>query len=242
MIGNYHSIETFSSVDGPGIRYVLFLQGCNMLCKFCHNADMIAIKNNKQITVEEVIADFSKYQVFYKNGGITVSGGEPLLQLDFLIELFRELKKMNIHTCIETQGSLYVDNEKYKELISLTDLFLVNLKGVNNEYAVDISGVKIDKTFVFLERLNNNDTKFVITYVLLPGINDNDFCSDELGKIIASFREDNMTFQVLPYHSMGIEKWDKLNIKYLLRDLPEPKKVDVDEFVSRVKNAIDKYR
>lgn len=238
MIGNFHSIETFSSVDGPGIRYVLFLQGCNLLCQYCHNPDMIEIKKNKAISVEEVVADYKKYATFYRNGGITVSGGEPLLQIDFLIELFRELKKINVHTCIETQGTLFYEGDKYRELISLTDLFLVNLKGVDNKYSVDICGVKIDKTLEFLSYLDKINHKFTITYVLLPEMNDNDYCANELAKIISSYKKDNVTYQVLPYHNMGMEKWDKLNMRYLLRDLREPKKQEVEVFAKKVKEII----
>ena len=241
MIANYHSIETFSSVDGPGIRYVLFLQGCNLVCKFCHNPDMLTIKKNKEISVQEVVSDFLKYRTFYRNGGITISGGEPLLQIDFIIELFRELKKLNVHTCIETQGSLFVEGEKYQELVSLTDLFLVNLKGVDNDYSLDICGIKIDRTLEFLKYLDNLDHKFTITYVLLPGINDNEYCATEYARIISSYKQANVTFQVLPYHNMGIEKWDKLNIKYLLRDLREPKKDEVEAFVVRVKHQINEF-
>lgn len=239
MIANYHSIETFSSVDGPGIRYVLFLQGCNLLCSYCHNPDMIQIKKNKAISVAEVINDYRKYQSFYRNGGITISGGEPLLQIDFVIALFKEMQQLGIHTCIETQGSLFTNDSKYKAITSLTDLFMVNLKGVDNDYSTDICGVKIDKTLAFLKYLDDNNRKFIITYVLLPGINDNDYCVREFARIVGSFKKDNCTFQILPYHSMAIAKWDKLNMKYFLRDLREPKQDEVLAFVRKVKANLE---
>jgi len=238
MIANYHSIETFSGVDGPGIRYVLFLQGCNLRCKYCHNADTIPNIKNKSITVDEVVKDYLKYASFYiRGGGITISGGEPLMQIDFIISLFTELKKYNVHTCIETQGTLFRNNDKFKALIDVTDLFIVDLKGVNDESAKFISGQGIEKTLAFLDYLNKNQRKFQITYVVLPGINDRDEDALALGKILNNYDDTYMSFIALPYRKFGVDKWNLINIRYMLMDLPEPSKGDVVEFVNRVKNA-----
>lgn len=234
MIANYHSIETFSSVDGPGIRYVLFLQGCNMNCKYCHNVDTVSRDKNLSITVEEVVKDYLKYKVFYSKGGITVSGGEPLLQLNFIIELFTELKKHNVHTCIETQGSLFVDNIKFKKLLEVTDLFLVDLKGVDNKYSKDICGYDVDNSLKFLQYLSDNKKKFVITYVLLPTINDDDYCSFKLAEIMNNLDENYMSLQILPYHRLGVEKWDMLNLEYQLHHIKEPNYEDVNDFYRRI--------
>lgn len=232
MIANYHSIETFSGVDGPGIRYVLFLQGCNMRCKFCHNVDTTSMEVNKTITTDEVVNDYLKYKSFYKNGGITISGGEPLLQMDFIIELFKKLKEYNVHTCIQTQGSLFNKSPKFDELISLTDLFIVDLKGVNDDIAKRICGVSIKKTLSFLEYLESLNKNYMVTYVLIPGINDSNEEIDGLAKILAPLK--NMSFTALPYHRLGIEKWEKLNLKYELYDVTQPSKEDVVSFVSKV--------
>ncbi|HEY8444784.1 MAG TPA: pyruvate formate-lyase-activating protein [Bacilli bacterium] len=235
MIGNYHSIETFSSVDGPGIRYVLFLQGCNLRCSYCHNPDMLALKTNKTITVDEVVKDYQKYHHFYKQGGITVSGGEPLLQIDFLISLFREFKKLNVHTCIETQGTLFTDNPKYYELVKVTDLFIVNIKGVDNDYAKAISNQGIDKTLAFLDFLKKQHANCMLTYVLLPTLNDNEECAQKLASIIKTYQP--QSFQILPYHKLGISKWNKLNIPYELQ-IASATNEDVNNFLKLIQSYL----
>lgn len=240
MIANYHSIETFSGVDGPGIRYVLFLQGCNMNCKFCHNIDAVPLSTNKNITVEEVVEDYLKYQLFYKNGGITITGGEPLLQIDFIIELFTELKKHNVNTCIQTQGSLFRKTEKFDKLIELTDLFIVDLKGVDNDYSKRIAGARITRTLEFMNHLDAINHQFWMTYVLLPTFNDDDYCSKRLAEIISSFSPDNMRFNLLPYHKLGKDKWEKLNLKYQIDEIEPPTKEEVSFFNQKIRSEIDK--
>ncbi|HHU55953.1 MAG TPA: pyruvate formate lyase-activating protein [Acholeplasmataceae bacterium] len=236
MRANYHSIETFSSVDGPGIRYVLFLQGCNLRCGYCHNPDMLSIKKNKSITVDEIVSDFLKYQSFYTNGGITVSGGEPLLQIDFLIALFTEFKKIGIHTCIETQGTLFTDDEKYRKLIEVTDLFIINLKGVDDKYAKAISGYGIKETLNFIEHLHNKNKKFIITYVLLPTINDNKECAKKIAKLVKRFGD--CDFEVLPYHKLGVKKWEELNLPYRL-SIDSATREDVKRFIELIKQYLE---
>lgn len=236
MIANYHSIETFSGVDGPGIRYVIFLQGCNMKCKFCHNIDATVMEDNKKITVDELVNDYMKYKSFYSKGGITISGGEPLLQIDFVIELFRKLKNLGVHTCIETQGSLFRENDKYKELVELTDLFIVDLKGVTDEKSLYISGVVSKNTIKFLEYLNNLNKDFFITYVLVPGVNDSEEDITALGSLLTVFK--NAKFSVLPYHKLGVQKWENLNMKYELYDVVPPTETDVEKFIKKIKKNI----
>lgn len=241
MIANYHSIDTFSSVDGPGIRYVLFLQGCNMLCKFCHNVDAAINIENKQITVDEVIEDFLKYKDFYRNGGITISGGEPLLQIDFVIELFKRLKELNIHTCIETQGTLFRPTEKFQELLALTDLFIVDLKGVDNEHALKVCNVKIDRSLEFLEYLDQNNKNFMVSYVLIPEINDSEYCLEKLGKILTKYNPLNMSFQIHPYHRLGAEKWTMLNMKYEFDHIKEPSDEQTKIAVQKINTYYQMY-
>ena len=231
MIANYHSIDTFSSVDGPGIRYVLFLQGCNMLCKFCHNVDVAINIKNKQITVDEVVNDFLKYQSFYKNGGITISGGEPLLQIDFIIELFKKLKEFIVHTAIQTQGTLYRSNEKFDELLELTDLFIVDLKGVDNEHSLKVCNKKVERTFEFLRFLDQHQKEIMLTYVLIPEVNDNEYCLEKLGYILAQYNPNNVVFKILPYHRLGVDKWRKLGLTYQFKHINEPSQEAVKEAV-----------
>lgn len=236
MIANVHSIETFSSLDGPGIRYVLFLQGCNMACKYCHNVDATIRTTNRQMSVDEVVTDFLKYRAFYKNGGITVSGGEPLMQVEFIVELFKKLKEYGIHTAIQTQGSLYRDTYMFLELINLTDLFIVDLKGVNNLEALSIAGARIDNTFKLLDNLNYLNKKFWITYVLLPGINDKDETAKEMANILNKYNSENFDFRVLPYHKLGLDKYRKLGKTYELENLKEATKDDVRSFLLKLES------
>lgn len=234
MIANVHSIETFSSVDGPGIRYVLFLQGCNMFCKFCHNIDTTVKTDNRAMTVDEVVEDFLKYKAFYIKGGITVSGGEPFLQTPFIIELFTKFKELGVHTAIETQGSIYRDIPMYDELIEITDLFIVDLKGVNNTDAKFISGVKIDNTFKMLEKLDSLNKKFLITYVLLPEVNNSSEHARQMANILNRYNPKNFDFKVLGYHKLGLEKWNKLDFTYELDHVREATKDDIRLFLDEV--------
>ncbi len=241
MIANVHSIETFSGVDGPGLRYVLFLQGCNRQCLFCHNADTIPIHGGKQMTLEAILDDFRQYQHFYRNkGGITVSGGEPLLQAEFIVELFRILKKEGFHTCIETQGSLFTPNPLMQELVELTDLFIVDLKGSCNEQAMEISNGTIDRTLAFLSYLNSNGKTFQVTYVLLPTLNDREQDAQQLANILSNYQDDLMTFRVLPYHKLGIQKWNDIGIKYRLDSIQEPTPHEVHTFLSKIRTYLHK--
>ncbi|MDD4000132.1 MAG: pyruvate formate-lyase-activating protein [Bacilli bacterium] len=235
MIANVHSIETFSSVDGPGVRYVLFLQGCNLACKFCHNIDATLKTENKQMTVDEVIEDYSKYQAFYKNGGITISGGEPLLQKEFILELFKKLKALGVHTAIESSGVVYQDSPIYDEIIKLTDLFIIDLKGVNNLEAMKLAGAKINNTLKLFDKLNSLNKKFCISYVLLPEINDSDEIAEKMANLLSKYDPNNFQFKVLGYHKLGIEKWNKLGLKYELDQVKEATKKEVQIFLTKIR-------
>jgi pyruvate formate lyase activating enzyme len=227
MIANYHSIETFSSVDGPGIRYVLFLQGCNLLCPYCHNPDATLKKNSLTISTDEVVNDYHKYASFYAHGGLTVSGGEPLLQPDFLIDLFMKLKQNDVHTCIETQGTLFCEDAKFEQLISLTDLFIVNLKATGNAEAQNLFGCSLDRTLAFLDYLNVHGRKFQITYVLIPSVNDSVETLRSLGRLISGYDPKLMSFQMLPFHQLGKDKWKQSGLKYTFEDIREATSDDV---------------
>lgn len=187
------------------------------------------------MSVDEVVADYLKYSMFYKNGGITVSGGEPLMQIDFLISLFKKLKEKNVHTAIETQGTLYKDTEKFQELIELTDLFIVDLKGVTNTESQKLASTKIDNTLKFLDILNDLDKKFQLTYVLIPSINDSEFHALKISEILNKYKSANYTFKVLKYHKLGLEKWEKLDLVNELKEIREATSADVDRFITLVK-------
>lgn len=173
-VGNVHSIETFGAFDGPGVRYIVFLQGCPFKCQFCHNRDTWSTRTNKLMSVDEIFNDFSKYKSFYKTGGITVSGGEPLLQLPFLIELFKKFKSEGIHTCIDTSAACYNvrENDKFKELMKYTDLVLLDIKQINDEKHKVLVGSSNKKVLDFAKFLDELGVKVNTRHVLVPGVND----------------------------------------------------------------------
>ena len=168
-----HSFESMGAVDGPGIRFIIFMQGCNLKCKYCHNRDTWDIKCGKVYCMQEVIDKILKYQNYFKssNGGVTVSGGEPLLQPKFLINLFKQLKKHNIHTAIDTSGNVQITDE-IKELINLTDLFLLDIKCINDDICKKLTGVSNKKELEFARYLSDNNKDIWIRQVLVPGYTD----------------------------------------------------------------------
>lgn len=228
--GNVHSIETFGAFDGPGIRYVLFLQGCPFRCQYCHNRDTWDQVENKLMSVREVLHDFETYSHFYRNGGLTVSGGEALLQIDFLIELFKEAKQRNIHTCLDTSAGCYNEtkNEKYIELLKYTDLVLLDIKHID-----DIEHIKLTKhsnyrVLSFARLLNQLNVKTVVRHVLLPTINDQEVYVYKLRNFLDTLS--NITkIEVLPYHKTGIKKWEELGYQYELYHIAEPTQKDVEK-------------
>lgn len=210
-----HSIETFGTVDGPGIRFVVFLQGCHLECKYCHNRDTWDINNGTYISVEELVSEIKRYKEYIiPNGGVTVTGGEPLLQPYFLISLFKELKKQNIHTAIDTSGMIDI-TDTIKELLSLTDLVLLDIKHINPQKCRDLVGFTNEKELAFAKYLSDNHIPIWIRQVLIPGITDNKQDLLELKKFISSLKT-VQKIELLPYHNMGEFKWTKLGEKYPL--------------------------
>ncbi|MDY0276594.1 MAG: pyruvate formate-lyase-activating protein [Acholeplasma sp.] len=224
-IGNVHSIETFGAFDGPGIRYVLFLQGCPLRCKFCHNRDTWETHENKLMSVDEVLADYNKYKNFYKKGGITVSGGEATLQIYFLIELFKEAKKQGIHTCLDTSAGVFTEKmlPVYDELLKYTDLVLLDIKHIDDEKHKWLVGVSNQKILEFANYLSNKKIPTIIRHVLLPEINSQNEYLERLRTFIDGL-ENIVGIDVLPYHTKGIMKWKNMGLEYPLPDTKEPSK------------------
>jgi len=220
MIGRVHSFETFGTVDGPGIRFVVFLHGCPFKCLYCHNPDTWAIDNYKTMTHQKVFEEIMKYKSYFKNnGGVTISGGEPLLQIEFLIELFKILKQEGIHTCIDTNG--YVDsknNIKLNELIQYTDLFLLDIKHGNKNEHKQLTGCVNTNTIKFAEYLNKNGKPVWIRYVLVPGYTNSVQNLVELNDRIKDLNNIEKV-EILPFHKIGEEKWHSLGLKYKLTDV-----------------------
>ncbi len=224
--GKIHSIETFGTVDGPGIRYILFFQGCPLRCKYCHNRDTWDIKSGKEYTVDEIITDALKYTSFMKfsGGGITASGGESTLQPEFLSELFKKAKENDIHTCLDTSG--FVDIETIDPVLDNTDLVLLDLKHMVEEKSIDLTGVGMDKALKLARHLESRNIPVWIRHVLVPGFTDDLDNLEKLGQFVATLKNVER-FELLPYHSMGIHKWENLGIDYELKDVPDATKEDV---------------
>lgn len=233
IIGKIHSFESFGSVDGPGIRYIIFLHGCPLRCQFCHNPDTWAnAKPTMEMTAKEVFDKAIKYKTYWKDkGGITVSGGEPLLQIDFLIELFKLAKKQNIHTCIDTSGATFTREEpffsKFNELMEYTDLLLVDIKHMNREKHKTLTGQYNDHILDMLQYLSDIQKPIWIRHVLVPEISDKDEYLMELDAFIQTLRNVKKV-EVLPYHTLGTFKWKELGIPYQLEGIDPPTKERVE--------------
>lgn len=228
MVGKIHSFETFGTVDGPGIRFVIFMQGCCLKCKYCHNRDTWPINSGKAITVQELVKKIIKYKSYIDNsgGGVTVSGGEPLLQSEFICLLFKELKKYNIHTAIDTAGSVPISPE-IKELLKYTDLVLLDIKHINNEKCINLTSAPNKNTLEFARYLNNINIPVWIRQVLVPGYTDDKFDLLDLKKFVDSLNNVER-LEVLPYHNLGKFKWDKLGDTYELDDVKPPTAEEIE--------------
>lgn len=228
MIGKIHSIESFSKVDGPGIRYVVFMQGCNLRCKFCHNPDTWGISGGKEISDEELVNRILKSKNYLKNGkgGITFSGGEPLLQIDFLISVCKKLKENNIHVAIDTAGNFNIDDKKINELMEYVDLFLFDIKHIDNKEHKELVGVSNENVLQMASYISNvKNKKMWIRIVYIPGITDKSNSLEEYRKFIKTLKNVEKV-EVLPYHEMGKYKWKELGIEYKLNDVRIPSKAE----------------
>lgn len=229
-----HSIETFGTVDGPGIRFVTFLQGCNLECKYCHNRDTWNINDGKYISVDELFENILKYKPYIMpKGGFTASGGEPLLQPYFLISLFKKLKKENIHTAIDTSGMIEI-TDTIKELLSLTDLVLLDIKHINSEKSKDLIGFSNEKELKFAKYLSDNNIPVWIRQVIIPGVTDSKEDLLELKQFIESLNN-VQNIELLPYHNLGKHKWETLGFEYKLKDIPPASAQDIQ----RAKNILE---
>ena len=222
-----HSIESFGTVDGPGIRFVLFLQGCSLKCKYCHNRDTWDINGGEYKSLDEIYEKVIRYKNYiYKDGGVTVTGGEPLLQYQFLIHFFKKLKKQHIHTCIDTSGMVSITDEM-KQLIDLTDLFLLDIKHINPEKCKDLVGFSNEKELAFAKFLSDKNKHMWIRQVIIPGVTDDEKDLIQLKDFINSLKTVDKV-ELLPYHTMGKYKWKQLGFKYELEGVPDATQKDID--------------
>ena len=233
--GAIHSIETFGSVDGPGIRFIVFLKGCKLRCKYCHNADTWDPNSEDMRTPDELLDFAERYRSYWgTEGGITVSGGEPLLQIDFLIELFKKAKERGINTCIDTALQPFTREEpffsKFEELMKYTDLLLVDIKHIDKDEHIELTGLPNDNIFDGFKYLSEISKPIWIRHVLVPGITDDDEYLKRTREFIETL-SNVQKIEVLPYHSMGQHKFETLGIPYKLDGVKSPSK-------ERVENAM----
>lgn len=220
VLGNIHSYESMGTVDGPGIRFVVFLQGCPLRCKFCHNPDTWNIAEKKiQESAEDTLKKIKRYRNFFgKKGGVTVTGGEPLIQGNYVLELFKLCKKEGIHTALDTSG--YIFNEQVKEILEYTDLVLLDIKAIDQDIHRDLTGVDINNTLKFFEYLKEIKKSTWIRHVVVPGITDNDELLERTAQYIS--KADNVKMvEILPYHTLGVFKYKKLGLEYPLAEVED---------------------
>lgn len=241
MNGNIHSIETLGTVDGPGIRYVIFTQGCLLRCQFCHNADTWEIGAGREVTVSEIMDELLSYLPFIEasGGGITVSGGEPLLQIPFLLELFKECKKKGIHTTIDSSGGCFSSakhfQEQLEELLKYTDLILLDLKHIDKKKHISLTGMVNDHILEFAKFLSDHKVPIWIRHVLVPTVTDNPDDLSRLGDFIGTLINVKK-IEILPYHKLGVYKWEALGHDYPLKTIEPP----TEESVASAYEALTK--
>lgn len=234
MQGFYHSVVTFGTVDGPGIRYVLFLAGCELRCKFCHNPDTWQ-RGSQQITVAEVLAQYQQFRHFYDaaDGGITISGGEPLLQPDFLQELLTKCREQNTHTIIDTGGNY--PQTSLEQVVDLVDAVQFSLKAVEPAKHRWLTGCDNN---VIISNLRFAAARVPVTlrYVVIPGVNDGDKDIELLAELVISL-PGSVNVELLAYHTLGRKKWEALGWQYQLADVPQASPEDV----AAVRSSLAQY-
>ena len=246
MTGRIHSKESFGTVDGPGIRYVLFMQGCPLRCKYCHNPDTWDMSDGTEMTAREVIDEYLRNKSFYTKGGITVTGGEPLLQVEFLTELFTLAKEYDIHTCIDTSGITFNrENKSYMEklnkLLSLTDLVMLDIKHIDSSAHIELTGRENTQILEFAKYLDSMNISIWVRHIIIPGITDNTDQLRKLGEFIGTLRNLH-ALDVLPYHTMGVHKYKELGIEYPLKDLEALSVKDAQQAKFYIIEGIKKVR
>jgi len=229
-VGYVHSFESFGTVDGPGIRFVVFLQGCPLRCLFCHNPDTWTINEGKQYTAEQVAANALRYKSYFTGGGgVTVSGGEPMLQAEFVTQLFTLLKDKGVHTALDTSGIMYNRLEKSvtDKLLAVTDLVLLDIKHIDDEKHKELTGQSNANILQFARYLSDIGKDTWIRHVLVPGITDDDGYLNRLAEFISQLKTVKKV-EVLPYHTMGVNKYERLNMDYALKGVNSPTKERIE--------------
>ena len=244
MIGHIHSTESFGAADGPGVRFIVFMQGCHMRCRYCHNPDTWKMDGGDEVTADEILKRALRFKPYWgKDGGITISGGEPLLQIDFVIELFKKDKELGINTCIDTAGNPFTKEEpffsKFEELMKYTDLLLLDLKEINPARHKDLTGFDNSNIIEMAKYLSEINKPVWIRHVLVPEHSDFDEDLDALGDFIDTLSNVDRV-EILPYHTLGKFKWENLGIPYSLESISPPSAERIENAKQRIHAGIRK--
>lgn len=244
MIGHIHSTESFGAADGPGVRFIVFMQGCHMRCRYCHNPDTWKMDGGDEVTADEILKRALRFKPYWgKDGGITISGGEPLLQIDFVIELFKKAKELGINTCIDTAGNPFTKEEpffsKFEELMKYTDLLLLDLKEINPARHKDLTGFDNSNIIEMAKYLSETNKPVWIRHVLVPEHSDFDEDLDALGDFIDTLSNVDRV-EILPYHTLGKFKWENLGIPYTLESISPPSAERIENAKNRIHAGIRK--
>ena len=244
MIGHIHSTESFGAADGPGVRFIVFMQGCHMRCRYCHNPDTWKMDGGDEVTADEILKRALRFKPYWgKDGGITISGGEPLLQIDFVNELFKKAKELGINTCIDTAGNPFTKEEpffsKFEELMKYTDLLLLDLKEINPTRHKDLTGFDNSNIIEMAKYLSEINKPVWIRHVLVPEHSDFDEDLDALGDFIDTLSNVDRV-EILPYHTLGKFKWENLGIPYTLESISPPSAERIENAKQRIHAGIRK--
>jgi len=246
MKGRIHSLESFGTVDGPGVRYVVFFQGCPMRCLYCHNPDTWTLTGGTEYDSDYILEQYERNKGFYKGGGITATGGEPMMQIDFLTELFTKAKERGIHTCLDTSGIVFKPSnkeivEKTRKLLAVTDLVMLDIKHIDPEIHKKVASQPNDGILAFAEFTSELGVDLWIRHVVVPNLTDDKEYLFKLGYFIGGLKN-LKALDALPYHTMGKVKYEKLGIEYPLGDTPAMDKSKIIELKQYIIDGIKKRR
>ena len=238
MKGYVHSLESFGAVDGPGVRYVVFFQGCPMRCTYCHNPDTWEFGDGTQMDTDEIMEKLMRNIGFYKNGGITATGGEPMAQINFLTELFEKCCNNDIHTCLDTSGVMFngENTEKLDKLLQFTKLVMLDIKHIDDECHKKLTGVSNKNILEFAKYLDSKNIPVWIRHVIVPGLTDVEEENNKLGEFLSGLKNIKK-IEALPYHSLAKAKYENLGMEYPMKDTPDCTK----ENAAKARERIEKY-
>lgn len=239
MKGRIHSLESFGAVDGPGVRYVVFFQGCPLRCAYCHNPDTWDFADGVETDTDEIIEKFMRNRSFYSTGGVTATGGEPMAQIDFLTELFEKLTEQGVHTCLDTSGIFFnPDNtEKVDRLLKSTSLVMLDIKHIDDEKHKELTGMSNKNVLEFAKYLDSKNVPMWIRHVIVPGLTDLEEENNLLGEFLSGLKN-IYKIEALPYHTLAKPKYANLGMEYPMKDVPDCTKGEAQKARERIEKYI----